>query len=159
MTVSVKVRNNFFLSFSTILIILVFDRLTKVFFSKLLGLGESIPVIKNIVHFTLVHNTGIAFGLFKNHGLLFFVIPVIVGALIIYNFYLCRYEVQVDRGTILSLALILSGAIGNMADRIIYGHVIDFIDFRVWPVFNIADSAISIGTAILLIKCIPSFAK
>ena len=159
MTVSLRSRNNFFLSLLTIILVIVFDRLTKIFFSDILSLGESIAVIKNIFHFTLVHNTGIAFGLFKNQGLLFVVIPVIVCALLIYNLYLCWSTVNMDRWTIVAFALILAGAIGNLTDRVMFGHVIDFIDFRVWPVFNLADSAITVGTVILLIKCIPSFSK
>jgi len=159
MTFSARARENFFISLITVLAVILCDRVTKLFFAHLLSLGESIPLIPNIFHFTLVHNTGIAFGLFKNQGVLFIVVPIIVIVLIVYNLYLCRDDLEISRLNILAFAMILAGAIGNLADRVVYGHVIDFIDFRVWPVFNIADSAITIGTAILLIKCIPYFAK
>ncbi len=159
MAVASGSRNNFLFSFLTIGTIIFCDRLTKIFFTQILDLGESIPVIKNIFHFTLVYNTGIAFGLFKNQGIIFIALPVIVSSLLIYNVYLCRHDMKVDRLTVVALAMILAGAIGNLADRLMYGHVIDFIDFRVWPVFNVADSAITVGTSILLIKCIPSLAK
>ena len=59
----------------------------------------------------------------------------------------------------LALSFILAGALGNLIDRMFFGYVIDFLDFRVWPVFNIADSAITIGALILIIKCIPYSSK
>jgi len=159
MILSARARENFVISLITVLGVIALDRVSKLFFTHLLSLGESLPLIPNIVHFTLVHNTGIAFGLFKNQGVLFIVIPIIVIVLIAYNLYLCRDDLEISRLNILAFAMILAGAMGNLADRVVYGHVIDFIDFRFWPVFNIADSAITIGTAILLIKCIPFFAK
>ena len=74
---------------------------------------------------------------------------IIVIALIL--FYCLRYRYK-DILLITSLGLILGGAIGNLIDRILFGYVIDFLDFRVWPVFNIADSSISIGAAPLALK-------
>ena len=136
-----------------------FDRFTKIFFVSSLSVGESIPIIRHVFHFTLVHNTGIAFGLFKNQGMVFVIIPIIAIVLIVFNMYYYRNDSEVTHVYIIAFSLILGGAIGNLTDRILYGHVIDFIDFRIWPVFNIADSAITIGTTILLIKCIPLFAK
>ena len=134
--------------------IAVVDRLTKIFFSENLGFGESIPVIKNIFHFTLVHNTGIAFGLFKHHGVVFIIVPIIAIALLVFNLYYYRHNNEVlSLEYILAFSLILGGAIGNLIDRILYGYVIDFIDFRIWPVFNIADSAITIGAVIIAFKC------
>jgi signal peptidase II len=59
----------------------------------------------------------------------------------------------------MAFSLILGGAIGNLMDRIFLGYVVDFIDLRVWPVFNVADSAITVGAAIILLKCIPSSSK
>ncbi len=135
------------------------DRLTKVFFSSQLDLNESIILIKNVLHFTLVHNTGIAFGLFKEGGAVFIVIPLILTGLLIYNIYYYRHSEQLSRIYIFAFSLILGGAIGNLIDRIMLGYVVDFIDFRVWPVFNVADSAITVGALVILFKCIPSSAK
>lgn len=135
--------------------LVIFDRLAKQFFSQLLELNESIAVIKNVFHFTLVHNTGIAFGLFKDCGAVFIVIPLILTGLLIYNIYFYRHSEHLSRLYIVAFALILGGAIGNLIDRIFLGYVIDFIDFRIWPVFNIADSAITIGAAIILLRCLP----
>ena len=152
-------RLNTIISILTVIAVVFFDRVTKIFFSNELSLGESIPVIRNIFHCTLVHNTGIAFGLFKNQGIVFIIIPFIAVVLIAFNIYYHRNNTQVSRMYIVGFSLILAGALGNLVDRLSFGYVIDFIDFRVWPVFNIADSAITIGTVLILIKCIPSFAK
>lgn len=139
--------------------VIIADRASKIFFSRLLELNESLIVIKNFLYFTLVHNTGIAFGLFKDGGYVFIIIPLVLTALLVYNIYYYRNSEQLSRMYILAFSLILGGAIGNLWDRIAFGYVIDFIDFRIWPVFNIADSAITIGAAIILLKCIPSSSK
>jgi signal peptidase II len=138
------------ITFTTVLI----DRATKIYFSDLLSYGESIPLIKNVLHLTLVHNTGIAFGLFKDYGVVFIVIPIIAIVLLVFNIYYYRQNNEaLSRTYIAAFSLILGGAIGNLIDRIRYGYVIDFIDFRVWPVFNVADSAITIGAVIIAFKC------
>ncbi len=130
------------------------DRITKIFFSDLLDLGESIPVIRGVFHWSLVHNTGIAFGFFKDQGIVFIVIPIIAIILLIFNIYYYRQNDEaLNRTYIIGFSLILAGAIGNLVDRIVYGYVIDFIDLRIWPVFNVADMAITIGAAIIAIKC------
>ncbi|MBF0595132.1 MAG: signal peptidase II [Candidatus Omnitrophica bacterium] len=140
---------------ATVSFVVLLDRLTKFFFSTVLHPGESLPVIRNVFHFTLVHNTGIAFGLFKNNGFVFFIIPVIAIGLLVYNIYYYYKFGELDRLYIAAFSLILGGAIGNLVDRIFLGHVVDFIDLRVWPVFNVADSAITIGAFIILLKCFP----
>jgi len=99
-----------------------------------------------------VKNTGAAFGLFKNST--FFFILVSVAAVVVIGGILVR---SVRLGEFLkrklfnfSLVLIISGAMGNLIDRARFMYVIDFIDFRIWPVFNVADSSITIGTALLI---------
>ncbi len=139
--------------------VVLIDRLSKNFFSGLLDLNESVAVIHHVLHFSLVHNTGIAFGLFKDCGAVFIVIPLILTGLLVYNIYFYRHSEQLSRLYIVAFALILGGAIGNLIDRIFLGYVIDFIDFRIWPVFNVADSAITIGAAIILFRCMPASNK
>lgn len=134
--------------------IVVTDRITKIFFSGLLDLGETLPIIRNVLHMTLVHNTGIAFGLFKDQGIVFIIIPIIAIILLVFNIFYYRNNKELSRTYLVGFSLILGGAIGNLIDRMAYGYVIDFIDFRIWPVFNIADSAITIGATIIAIKCI-----
>ena len=102
------------------------DRLTKNFFSGFLDLNESIAVIRNVLHFTLVHNTGIAFGFFKDCGMVFIIVPVILTGLLIYNVCYYRHSPQLSRTYIVAFSLILGGAIGNLIDRIFLGYVIDF---------------------------------
>ena len=159
MAVDKKSRTNTYLSVITVIAVVLLDRISKLFFLSILSFGESIPVLRNIFHFTLVYNTGIAFGFFKNQGVVFIIIPIIAITSIAFHIYYQRNNPDMSRMYLIGFSLILAGAIGNLIDRFLYGHVIDFIDFRVWPVFNVADSAITIGTVLILIKCIPQFAK
>ena len=149
-------RWDIFWSLFTVFAVVFLDRVTKIFFSKILALGESIPIVRHVLHMTLVRNTGIAFGLFKDQGAVFILIPIIAIVLLAYNiFYYKSNAEKLSRLYIIGFSLILGGAIGNLVDRIVYGYVIDFIDFRIWPVFNIADSAITVGAFIIAIQCIP----
>lgn len=110
---------------------------------------QSIPVIANVFHLTLIHNTGIAFGLFHG-GSKFLLGAILIGVVILfYLAYKMRNESMVFR---LSLGFILGGAIGNLIDRLTQRAVIDFLDFRIWPVFNLADSFITVGVFILIIS-------
>lgn len=134
--------------------VIVLDRVSKIFFSNLLNLGESLPVVPRVLHMTLVHNTGIAFGFFKDQGMVFFIVPIIAIVLLVFNVYYYRQNNQaINRRYIIAFCLILGGALGNLFDRMVYGYVIDFIDFRIWPVFNIADSAITIGAVVIAWQC------
>jgi len=102
----------------------------------------------------MVHNTGIAFGFLKGHGAVPIIMTVIAFALLIFNIYYYRKNDEaLTRSYIVAFSLIFGGAIGNLIDRITLGYVVDFIDFRFWPVFNIADSAITIGAIVILFKC------
>ena len=143
-----------YLSLLTVVLVILFDRMTKIFFTDIMSEGESLPVIRHVLHMTLVHNTGIAFGLFKGQDFVYIVVPVIAIILLAYNIYYYKYNNEkLSRLYIIAISLILGGAIGNLVDRIWYGHVIDFIDFRIWPVFNVADSAITIGAFIIALNC------
>jgi len=136
--------------------VVLLDRLTKNFFAGFLGLNESFCVIPHVLWFTLVHNTGIAFGFFKDCGAVFIIVPLILTGLLVYNIFYYRNSPHLSRTYVVAFSLILGGAIGNLIDRIVLGYVVDFIDFRVWPVFNLADSAITIGAGIILLKCVPA---
>ncbi|MEK6963197.1 MAG: signal peptidase II [Nanoarchaeota archaeon] len=94
----------------------------------------------------LVTNTGASFSLFQGMNSLFIWISLMVIGFIVY------YWDQVEAQNKLAMTLIVSGIIGNFIDRILLGHVIDFIDFKIWPVFNIADSCITIGVIWLLYR-------
>jgi len=131
--------------FIIVFAILSLDQLSKFLITKNLPLNDSVPVIKGIFHFTLVHNRGAAFGILRNQLPLFIVTALFSIVLI----YFALRDNRHKRIYTFSLSLILAGAIGNLIDRIFFGYVIDFLDFRVWPVFNVADSAITIGAILL----------
>lgn len=155
-----RAQFDIFFALTTTFSVVIVDRVTKLFFSEQLSYGESLPIIRNVLHMTLVHNTGIAFGFFKDQGIVFIVIPVIAIFLLVFNLYYYRQNNEaLSRVYIGAFSLILGGAIGNLIDRMVYGYVIDFIDFRVWPVFNIADSAITIGAIMVAFKCFRLSAK
>jgi signal peptidase II len=123
-------------------IVVLADLVTKQWVLRSLRYGESRELFP-FFYLTHVHNTGSAFGLFQgNNHALFILALIILGFL----FYSARglYE-QGGRWGGIGVGLILGGAIGNIIDRVRFGHVIDFLDFRVWPVFNVADSAITVG--------------
>jgi len=136
------------LVFSTALIIVFLDQLTKYLIRMNFQLNQSVPLIKNIFHMTYVTNTGSAFGLFKGINLFFILFSV---AVIIAIFYYLRKIVGNEKLLQFAVGLLLGGTIGNLIDRIAYGSVIDFIDFIIWPVFNIADSAVTISIILLII--------
>ena len=131
--------------------VFVLDRISKLWISQKFALNETTEIIKNIFHLTLVHNTGAAFGIFRNQTLFFISISVFaIVAIIVY----IKRSPKHSRSRDIALALILGGAFGNLVDRLFFGYVIDFLDFRVWPVFNVADSAITIGTVLLIFSLV-----
>jgi len=129
--------------------VLIVDRLTKYILLKNLSEGQSVGVVPGIFHITLVLNSGAAFGLFKGRSLFFTISAALV--MIFICFYIWRGGCK-DLLTLTALGLILGGAAGNLIDRVLFGYIIDFLDFRIWPVFNIADTSITIGAFILAIR-------
>jgi signal peptidase II len=129
------------------LLILLLDQFTKFIILKNLVLNQSLPLISGVLHLTLVHNRGAAFGILKNQAPLFIFVSIFAVALIYSALRKGKYKKFSFYS--LSLALILAGAMGNLIDRLRFGYVIDFLDLRVWPVFNVADSAITVGAIIL----------
>jgi signal peptidase II len=129
-------------------IIVILDQVSKLLTENNLSLGQSSPIIKNIFHLSLVHNTGAAFGIFKNQTLFFILTSVVAIMLILFNLKNSHLSKQ-PRIYQIALSLILGGALGNLIDRLRFGYVVDFLDFRIWPVFNIADSCVTIGAILL----------
>lgn len=131
------------------LIVIGADQLTKVAVERALPLNSSWAPFASIApffRFTHVSNTGAAFGLFPTGSVLFAVVAVVVGVVIlVYNFQLPAGNLLLRLG----LGLQLGGALGNLVDRLRLGHVTDFLDFGPWPVFNLADTAIVAGVALL----------
>jgi signal peptidase II len=113
-------------------------------------------VISNFFTLVNVTNTGAAFGSFKGNNTFFIVISII--ALLVVMFLLVKRR-QVDLWRDVSLALLLAGILGNLTDRLLYGHVIDFLLFNLhiryadpWPAFNVADSCISIAVVLFIVQ-------
>lgn len=124
------------------------DQFSKWLVVSHLARGESIPLFAGF-HFTYVQNRGAAFGLFQNRiGLFVFVAVVSVAVIVYYS----RCLAPDNRWVQAALAFLLAGAVGNMIDRVFFGYVIDFIDLRFWPVFNIADIVINVGVGMLLVE-------
>lgn len=126
----------------TATIILLIDQGTKYIVKSTMSLYESIPVIPNIFHLTYIENPGAAFGLFANQRVFFVIITLIILVSIIYFYYKLKGNHLLLR---IALGMVVGGAIGNLIDRLKMGVVTDFFDFRIWPVFNIADTAIVLG--------------
>lgn len=136
-------------------IVLPLDQLTKIYIDSTMVLHQSRTVIEHFFNICYVLNTGAAFGMLANSP---FRVPLLAGvalfalAVILWLFKRLAVAQQLQR---LGLALVFSGAIGNLIDRLRLGAVIDFIDVHWyqnhWPAFNVADSAITIGVGLLLI--------
>ena len=138
------------------ILIVIIDQITKFIVHKSMDLYDSINVIPYFLNFTYIRNEGIAFGIYFEGGKFFFIIlPILIT---IYLFYLLKNEEFQDNQSQIALYLIISGAIGNIIDRIFRGYVVDFIDFHLngmhWYVFNIADSSVTIGLIFLLYSSI-----
>ena len=127
--------------------VIVFDQITKVILRETLALGER-EWLAEFFAFSHVANDGGAFGVFGGQNTVFAVSAVVaIGVVAIYYFF-----PPLDHWLIRSgLALILGGAIGNLLDRLYQGHVTDFIDFIHFPAFNVADAAINVGVAAIVI--------
>ncbi len=127
-------------------LVLVLDQLTKYVVQTKLSIGQSVPVLQGIFHLTYVQNTGVAFGMFGGMNWVFALVAVLAIIAILYY----RRTFCLQTTTAICAGLILGGALGNLADRLALGFVVDFIDFIIWPKFNIADSALTIGVIGLL---------
>lgn len=128
-------------------LILVADQLTKFIVDAVFLPGESVPVLGSVFHLTYVLNPGAAFGLLE-HARWFFILAA-VALMVAFFCYRDRLSRQ-DAFFYYGCVALLAGAVGNLIDRIRLGVVIDFFDFRIWPVFNVADVAIVLGVASMI---------
>lgn len=131
-------------------LVLLADQLSKNWILANLGptpLMKTLPVMGEWVQIVYWRNTGVAFGLFQNNSDIFTVVALLItsGAIFAYVRHLPNRHVLVQ----ISIGLIIGGAIGNVIDRIRLGYVVDFIQLWLWPIFNLADSAITIGATLL----------
>jgi len=137
------------------LIVIVVDQFTKWLVVKNMELGESIPIIHDVLYLTSHRNRGAAWGILQGQFWLFYIITVIV--VIVLVIYIRRVPKE-QRLFGLGLALMLGGAIGNFIDRVFRKEVVDFIHTYIFtynfPVFNVADAALCIGVALIFIETI-----
>lgn len=137
------------------LIIIVIDQLTKWIVVRSMELGEQITIIENFFYLTSHRNSGAAWGILEGQMTFFYIITVIVVIGIIY--YMQKFA-KYDKLLAIGLSLILGGAIGNFIDRIFRQEVVDFADFIIFnydfPIFNVADSSLSIGVILVIIATI-----
>jgi signal peptidase II len=142
------------LSYETVLpiAVLILDQLTKSWVRASMEVNETIPVVGNVVRLTYIHNEGAAFGLSigEYSSRIFLVLASIASALVLYLLLTAPRHERLQR---VALALILGGALGNIIDRIRWSMVVDFIQVGIaghfWPIFNVADSAVTIGAVLL----------
>jgi len=131
------------------------DRFTKLWAERALAGRPPVTVIPGVVQLNYTTNSGGAFGLGQSAPWVFAVATILVAAAIVASSFRLR-----NNPSALALGLILGGAFGNLTDRaargdgLLSGRVVDFIDFHVWPVFNVADSAIVIGALLLAVSSI-----
>ena len=130
----------------TIVVILV-DQISKLFVVKFLY-GSQLDIIPNVFSLTYVENPGMAWGLFAGfNSVIQVILPIVILLLLTYFSYNSK-----SKSDIVFSTFILGGAIGNYIDRMMRGHVVDFLDFKVWPVFNFADVMIVLGCILMCIN-------
>ena len=136
--------------FLTALLVVLADQLTKLWIRSNLAIGESLFEV-GFFRVIYIHNSGAAFGLFQGQSFLLAIIALaVIAALLLYAlFFHHKMPFLDDKLGRLAIGLVLGGATGNLIDRINIGYVTDFIDVGFWPAFNVADSAIVVGTIIL----------
>jgi signal peptidase II len=133
-----------------IILLVALDQATKWVIHYFMDPGETIPVIFGIFHITFVRNTGAAFSQFQGQrGLLIGLTSMVLMFLVIYLVKKIHHD---HWSMLLSLSLIIAGGLGNLLDRIRLGYVVDFFDFQIWPVFNVADMAIVGGCGLMILN-------
>ena len=135
------------------LVIVIGDQVTKIIVDHTLSLGGSYAIIDNFFYFTYAHNTGAAWGMLAGKISLFLIVSVVAAIGIIYYFMKSESYQKLTR---FGLVLVFGGLIGNLIDRLAFGYVRDFLDFIIFgynfPIFNVADMAITIGMALVILE-------
>ncbi|MEB8067734.1 signal peptidase II [Mammaliicoccus fleurettii] len=135
-----------------IVLLIVFDQLTKFIIVKSLEVGESVKVISKVIYITSHRNQGAAWGILQGKMWLFYIVTVVVLVILFMFFKNEGYGQPVMQ---LGLSLLIAGSIGNFIDRLFRGEVVDFIDTYIFgynfPIFNVADAALTIGVIVLII--------
>lgn len=134
--------------FYIVLIIwLIIDQVSKYYVMNHFMLGESVVIIPNVFHLTYIINRGAAFGMFANQQWFFLAVAIIL--LLVCAYYWKRI-LSGPKSLQFGTALLVSGAVGNGLDRYLLHGVVDFFDFRIWPIFNVADIGICMGVSFVI---------
>jgi len=128
---------------------LAVDQLLKLLVVMLMEPGQSVTVIPGVLDITYSTNTGAAFGILKGSGQVLFLVALVVVVLTVAWFYYTRH--QEGTWSFIALGMVIGGALGNLADRLLRGKVTDFLDLGWWPVFNFADVVIVTGVIIFVV--------
>ena len=131
------------------ILVVVVDRISKIYVESNFFEGQSIALIKDYLNLTYIHNPGAAFGILANETWLFIAVAALIVFLIAFFYESIKREGAVFR---YGIAALVGGAIGNLIDRIISGAVTDFIQFPIWPIFNVADIAICVGAFLIVLS-------
>lgn len=133
---------------AAVLSLIGLDQVTKWVIRQNLALGESIPVIPSVMSFTYIENPGAAFGILAGSRVLFIVLALALLTLLVwYRSQLAKQYLLLDGAAV----LIIAGALGNLLDRLVKGSVTDFFDFHFFPIFNIADIAVTCGVGLMVV--------
>ncbi|AXF57868.1 signal peptidase II [Salicibibacter kimchii] len=142
-----------FIYYLLALVIIIADQFTKWLTATYMEIGDSVPIIENVLHITSHRNAGAAFGILQGQMWLFFIVTIIVTVGVVY-FMQTMGRTSLWIG--MPLGILLGGTIGNFIDRVLHGEVIDFVDVYIgtysFPIFNVADSALTIGVILLIGK-------
>lgn len=139
-----------------VLITIFIDLYSKFIVMNKMELGESIPIWEGVFHLTYIQNPGAAFGVLAGQTWFFITVTslVLLGMVAAY-----RWIIQAGSLYQWALGLVAGGAVGNLVDRIRLAKVVDFLDFRIWPVFNLADTAIFIGACLIILDALRDLKK
>lgn len=158
MKITKKSKTDYILYTAIILGGILLDQITKLLASTYLKVVDTVPIIEGVLHLTYAENTGAAFGMLKDHRWVFLSISTV--AIIGMGLYLYLFKSE-SRLYDVAIAMIVSGGMGNMFDRLGLGYVVDFIDFRLinFAVFNGADSFVCVGSGLLILALILDLVK
>jgi len=131
------------------ILVVVGDQFSKSWIRSNLAIGQSLPE-GGFFRLTHIHNTGAAFGLFRDYSFPLTIVGFVgVAILLVYAFFVCRrFPLLNNVLSKAALGSILGGAVGNLIDRLRFGYITDFIGVGIWPPFNVADSSITVGVVV-----------
>ena len=140
--------------FIIIAAVAVIDQITKFLVIKFIGMGNEVEIVPNFLYFNCISNDGVAFGLLSNNIMAICMISVIL--IVVILIFFLKFGQKLSVLTKVTIALFAGGGLGNVADRIRLGYVVDFIDFRaIWSyIFNFADICVVVGCVLLMISAL-----